>query len=131
MKKAKTVLLKMSLLALVLITICLPLLSCKSVSISYYLNTNVPTFTCVTGISASDKSYLSSIDCYEYSYTVPSGKLSKYKKEYMDFLKKNGFAEVESNDSYDFITLANAGDGVIIRESGSTTIGVMPYKRAN
>lgn len=115
-------------LTLFLVTaMCFWLVAC-GVEIEYYVNTNVPTFTCVTGITGSRKS--GELDIYTYS--CDDEKKQATANKYMKYLKNNcAFAVVSSEDNYDFITLAKDGWGVIIDTTPDDKINIMPYKRAN
>lgn len=117
---------------LLLCTFCLSLIACNSVEVEYYINTNVPTFTCVTGIEVSEKEEFSS--GYAYTYNCDSKKQDKLAEKYIKYLKKDcGFAVVESDDGYiGMTTLAKGNAGVIVSTFGSNnTIDVVPYKRSN
>ena len=116
---------------LILLMGCLMHTACHSVELEYYVNTSVPTFTCVTEVNASTKEYLSSAGSYVYVYYCEEGKQDKYIDKYIDYLKtEHNFAVVESDDSYQMITLAKEGAGVIISKVDSQKIHILPYKRS-
>lgn len=118
-------------IAFLLLIVCFILSACSSVDLEYYMDTNVPTFTCVTKIEASKKDYVSSTGTYVYVYSCDSSEQDKYITQYTDYLKKeHNFAVVESNDNYDMVTLAKEGAGVLISIADSQTIHIMPYKRS-
>ena len=118
-------------IAVFLALICLCLSACDSVDLEYYSNTNVPTFTCVTKIEASEKNYLSSVGAYVYVYHCKEEKQEQFINKYIDYLKKEqGYTVVESDDGYQMITLAKDNAGVIISVADSQTVHVMPYKRS-
>lgn len=113
-----------------IITCCLSLLACNSIEVEYYINTNIPTFTCVTGVESTDKQSFSGTTIYEYK--CDSSKRDKYLDKYMDYLKEEcGFTVVDSDDEYEsMITLVNGKDGVIVDISSSDKINVLTYKRS-
>ena len=116
---------KKTIISLVAALLCVVLISC-GIEPSFYIDTDVPTFTCVTGIEATKKAN----NIYEYS--CKSGEGDKLIKEYTDYLKKDhGFTTVDADDGYDMITLVKGNYGVVIALYDSTTINVLPYKRAN
>ena len=114
---------------LILITLMLSIVAC-GVELEYYSDTNIPTFTCVTDVEV--KKTTSSSAGKIYNYNCPDNKKESLAKKYMNYLKnKAGYAVVDAEDSYDFITLAKEGWGVIVDSTGENTIRVLPYKRSN
>ena len=105
--------------------------ACKTIEPVYYTDSNVPTFTCVTGIEASKRTYFPSAKSYIYVYLCSDSEKSASK--YMDYLKKDhGFTILESNDNYDnMITLVKDNSGVIVTVASETEVDVIPYKRAS
>ena len=115
---------------LALIVIILP--SCgakKTIEVVYYIDTNVPTFTCVTGIEGTRRD---TDDIKIYTYKCDKSKTSELADEYMNYLKEeHSYTVVESNDDYEYITLVKEGNGVIVDASTEGEIEIVPYRRIN
>lgn len=120
-------------ISLIICVCILTLFACNSVDLEYYINTDIPTFTCVTGLEVSSKEYLSSVDCYAYTYKCDSKNQDKQVDKYIKYLKsEHGYAIVESDDDYSYMTtLAKGNDGILISVYDSDEITVLPYTRAN
>ncbi len=92
----------------------------------YYENSNIPTFTCVTGIEQKKKESSNGLNIYYYDgYTNDLD-------EYVEYLKENGFAEVAVEDGYDYLkTLAKDSSTRVLvdyHEAEKGQVGIMPYK---
>jgi hypothetical protein len=116
---------------LVCLIICLSFVACgsKNVEVKYYMDTNVPTFTCITGIEKSEtkEDYVTSgVNTYVYE-----GCSETDYNDYVDYLKNElGYVELEANDDYPFITLELDEQNALIDYSkiDDGVIGVTPYK---
>lgn len=115
--------------ALLLLALCASFVACGSIEVEYYTNTDIPTFTCVTGVDG----YLSSQSTSSmriYVYDCAENQKEKLAKKYIQYLKnEQGYASVSSDDGYDFVTLAKGNWGVIVDTNQTAAVQVLPYYR--
>lgn len=113
-----------------LLALCASFIACGSIEVEYYTSTNVPTFTCVTGIEG----YLSpnsEPSMRIYTYDCADSKKESLAKKYIQYLKsKQGYTSVSSDDDYGFVTLANDDWGVIVDTTQSGAVNILPYHRS-
>jgi hypothetical protein len=129
--KAKGVkLMKKFISFLVCLIICLSFVACgsKNIEVKYYMDTNVPTFTCITGIEKSEikeDTPITGVDTYVYKGCSESDY-----NDYVYYLKNElGFTELEANDDYPFISVELDEQNAIIDYSGldEGVVRVTPY----
>lgn len=100
----------------------------KEIVIKYYMDTHVPTFTCITEIekdSIQENMPVNGIDMYTYK-----GCTQEDMDKYTNYLKTNlSFVELEANDDYPFFTLEAEEQNVIIDYSKleEGIINITPY----
>ena len=113
-----------------LFALCASFIACGSTEVEYYTNTNVTTFTCVTGIDG----YLSQNSepgMRIYTYDCADSKKESLAKKYIRYLKsKQGYTSVSSDDDYAFVTLANDDWGVVVDTTQSGAVNILPYHRS-
>lgn len=109
-----------------LFALCASFIACGSIEVEYYTNTNVPTFTCVTGIDG----YLSQNSepgMRIYTYDCADSKKASLAKKYIQYLKsKQGYTSVLSDDG--FTGLANDDWGVSVDTRQNGAISILLYR---
>lgn len=111
---------------LILMLLVLSTVACgskKKIDVVFYNNSNVPTFTCVTGIEVSDETILSNgVKAYIYDCS------EKDMNKYMKYLKEEqNFASVDSNDGLPIYTLAKSNDTRVILTYTDGKLYISPY----
>ena len=106
----------------------LQFVACNNIKVAYYLGTDVPTFTCVTGIEKTSTGYMEDGTPY---YKYVTSKSEKCADKYIDYLiNEQGFTELESGmEKYSITMLIKGAYGVLIDQSEDNTVKVMPYDR--
>lgn len=111
------------------LSICALSIACGSIEVEYYTSTNVPTFTCVTGIDG----YLSpnsGPNIHIYTYDCADSKKEALAKKYIQYLKsKHGYASVSYDKDYGFVTLVNDDWAVIVDTTPNGAVEILPYHR--